>query len=150
MSMDDIKTSLNAALKEAMVNKDALRRDVIRMLLSAIKQVEIDDRKTLTPEDAVGVLQKEAKKRRDSIEEALRVGRAEIAEEEKVQLAILESFLPKQLSRDEIAALVQAAIAESGAASAKEMGKVMAVLMPKVKGVADGKLVNEVVREFLK
>lgn len=148
--MDDIKTSLNAALKEAMVNKDALRRDVIRMLLSAIKQVEIDDRKTLTPEDAVGVLQKEAKKRRDSIEEALRVGRAEIAEEEKVQLAILESFLPKQLSRDEIAALVQAAIAESGAASAKEMGKVMAVLMPKVKGVADGKLVNEVVREFLK
>ena len=150
MSMDDIKTSLNAALKEAMVNKDALRRDVIRMLLSAIKQVEIDDRKTLTPEEAVGVLQKEAKKRRDSIEEALRVGRAEIAEEEKVQLGILESFLPKQLSRDEIAALVQAAIAESGAASAKEMGKVMAVLMPKVKGVADGKLVNEVVREFLK
>jgi uncharacterized protein YqeY len=148
--MEDIKTNLNVALKEAMVNKDALRRDVIRMLLSAIKQIEVDERKTLTPEDAVGVLQKEAKKRRDSIEEALRVGRAEIAEEEKTQLAVLESFLPKQLSRDEIAVLVQAAIAESGASSAKEMGKVMAVLMPKVKGVADGKLVNEVVREFLK
>jgi uncharacterized protein YqeY len=148
--MEDIKTNLNVALKEAMVNKDALRRDVIRMLLSAIKQIEVDERKTLTPEDAVGVLQKEAKKRRDSIEEALRVGRAEIAEEEKTQLAVLESFLPKQLSRDEIAVLVQTAIAESGASSAKEMGKVMAVLMPKVKGVADGKLVNEVVREFLK
>lgn len=148
--MDDIRTVLNAALKEAMVNKDALRRDVIRMLLSAVKQVEIDSRKTLTSEEIVGVLQKEAKKRRDSIEEAERVGRAEIAEEEKVQLAILESFLPKQLSRDEIAVLVQDAIRESGAASAKEMGKVMAVLMPKVKGVADGKLVNEVVREFLK
>jgi uncharacterized protein YqeY len=147
--VDDPKGKLQEALKQAMVNKDVTRRDVIRMLTSAIKQVEVDTRKTVSPEDALAVLQKEAKKRRESIDEAEKVGRADLAEQEKIELAILEEFLPQQLSREEITALAQQAIAETGVTSAKEMGKLMGALMPKVKGLADGKLVNEVVRELL-
>jgi uncharacterized protein YqeY len=148
-NVDDPKEKLQEALKQAMVNKDVTRRDVIRMLTSAIKQVEVDTRKTVSPEDALVVLQKEAKKRRESIDEAEKVGRADLAEQEKVELAILEEFLPRQLSREEVASLARQAIAETGVTSAKEMGKLMGALMPKVKGLADGKLVNEVVRELL-
>jgi uncharacterized protein len=147
--MDDPKVKLQAALKEAMINKDVTRRDVIRMLTSAIKQVEIDTRKDLTPEDSVAILQKEAKKRRESIDEAEKVGRTDLAEQEKIELAILEDFLPTQLSREQVTALVREAIAQTGVTSSKEMGKLMGVLMPKVKGLADGKMVNEVVRELL-
>jgi uncharacterized protein YqeY len=147
--MDDPKVKLQAALKEAMINKDVTRRDVIRMLTSAIKQVEIDTRKDLTPEDSVAILQKEAKKRRESIDEAEKVGRTDLAEQEKIELAILEEFLPTQLSREQVTALVREAIAQTGVTSSKEMGKLMGVLMPKVKGLADGKMVNEVVRELL-
>jgi len=147
--MDDPKTKLNAALKEAMLNKDINRRDVIRTLLSAVKQVEIDTRKELTAEDIVGILQKEAKKRRESIDEMEKAGRTDLADKEKFELALIEEFLPRQLSRDEIAALVRETIVQTGVSSAKEMGKLMGALMPKVKGLADGKLVNEVVRELL-
>lgn len=145
----DPRTALQDALKEAIKNKDNQRRDVIRMALSALKQVEIDTRKALTPEDALAILQKEAKTRRESIEENRKAGRADQISTEVVELEILESFLPKQLSRDEIAVLVREAIAQAGATNANEMGKVMSVLMPKVKGLADGKLVNQVVRELL-
>ena len=147
--MDDPRTQMQTALKEAMLKKDNERRDVIRMALSAIKQVEVDERKALTPDDVVAVLQREAKTRRESVAEAEKAGRADMAAVEAARLTILESFMPRQLGRDEIAALARDAIAQSGATSAKEMGKVMALLMPKVKGVADGKLVNEVVREIL-
>ena len=147
--MEDVKAKLNTALKEAMVSKDVKRRDVIRTLLSAIKQVEIDTRKDVSPEDVVGILHKEAKKRRESIEEMDKAGRTELADQEKYELALIESFLPQQLSRDEITAIVRETIAQTGVTSAKEMGKLMGALMPKVKGLADGKLVNEVVREAL-
>lgn len=147
--MEDVKAKLNAALKEAMVSKDVKRRDVIRTLLSAIKQVEIDTRKDVSPEDAVGILQKEAKKRRESIDEMDKAGRTDLSEQEKYELILIESFLPQQLSRDEITAIVRETIAQTGVTSAKEMGKLMGALMPKVKGLADGKLVNEVVREVL-
>jgi len=147
--MSDPKAELQAALKEAMVNKDQMRRDVIRMLMSAIKQVEVDSRKELSAEDVIGVLQKEAKKRRESIDEAERVGRAELAAQEKLELGILEVFLPRQLSREEITTIVQQTIAETGVTSIKEKGKLMGALMPKVKGLADGKLVNEVVQSLL-
>lgn len=147
--MDDPKAQLNASLKEAMVSKDVNRRDVIRTLLSAIKQVEIDTRKELTADDTFGILQKEAKKRRESIDEMEKAGRTDLADKEKFELALIEEFLPRQLSRDEIAILVRESIAQTGVTSAKEMGKLMGALMPKVKGLADGKLVNEVVRELL-
>ncbi|NDJ61450.1 MAG: GatB/YqeY domain-containing protein [Chloroflexi bacterium] len=147
--MDDPRDQMQAALKEAMRNKDTVRRDVLRMTLNAVKQEEIDKQTDLSAEDVVTVLQREVKKRRDSVEEAKNSGRDDLADQEAEQLAVLESFLPQQLSREEIVALVQSAIAEAGAESPKDMGKVMGVLMPKVKGVADGKLVNEVVREQL-
>lgn len=147
--MDDPRAKMQDALKQAMINKDTMRRDVLRMTMGAMKQVEVDERKELSAEDAMTILQKEVKKRRESIDEATKAGRLDIAEQEKVELAMIEVFLPTQLSREQVAELVREAIQESGATSAKEMGKVMSVLMPKVKGLADGKLVNEVVREQL-
>ena len=148
--MTEPKEQLQAALKEAMINKDNLRRDVIRGLLSAVKQVEIDSQKTVNAEDTVVILQKEAKKRRESIDEAVKVGRSEIADQEKIELAIIEGFLPAQLSREQVTTIVQETITQTGVTSPKEIGKLMGALMPKVKGLADGKLVNEVVRELLK
>jgi uncharacterized protein len=147
--MDDPRVKLQEALKEAMVKKDTVRRDVIRMALNAVKQVEVDERKALSPEDVTVILQKEVKTRRESIAEAEKAGRAETAAEETSRLAVLESFLPQQMSRDQIAALAREAIAQTGATSAKDIGKVMGVLSAKTKGLADGKLVNEVVREML-
>ncbi len=148
--MADPKETLQAALKEAMINKNNLHRDVIRGLLSAVKQVEIDSQKTVAGDDVIAIIQKEAKKRRESIDEAVKVGRSEIADAEKLELAIIEGFLPAQLSREQVATIVQETIAQTGVTSAKEIGKLMGALMPKVKGLADGKLVNEVVRELLK
>ena len=147
--MDDPREAMQAALKEAMQQKDALRRDVIRMGLNAIKQVEVDERRTLSAEEAVAVLQKEVKKRRESIDEARKAGRQDIVQTETEQLAVLEVFLPKQMERSEVEALARQAVAETGATSAKDMGKVMAVLMPQVRGLADGKMVNDVVRSLL-
>ncbi len=148
--MADPKETLQAALKEAMINKNNLHRDVIRGLLSAVKQVEIDSQKTVAGDDVIAIIQKEAKKRRESIDEAVKVGRSEIADAEKLELAIIEGFLPAQLSREQVATIVQETISQTGVTSAKEIGKLMGALMPKVKGLADGKLVNEVVRELLK
>ncbi len=147
--MEDPKVKLQAALKEAMLNKEVQRRSVIRMAMSAIKQVEIDTRKELAPEDVVGIIQKEVKTRRESVEEQVNAGRMDMADETRQEIAILEEFLPEQLSREEIEVLVKDAIAQTGAASAKDMGKVMGALMPKVKGKADGGVVNQVVRESL-
>jgi uncharacterized protein len=148
--MDDIKAKLNEAVKQAMINKDNARRDIVRGLLSAIKQVEIDTRKELSPEDMLAIVQREAKKRRESIEEANKLGRAEIAEQEKSELVIIESFLPQQLSREAIIEIVRETLAQTGITTPAEMGKLMGALMPKVKGLADGKLVNEIVKELLK
>ncbi len=147
--MDDPRPQMQDALKKAMLAKDTARRDVLRMTLSAFKQVEIDERRDLSAEDAVTILQREIKKRRDSVDEARKAGREDVVASESSELAMIEEFLPQQLTRDEIAALVRDAIQTSGASSPKEMGKVMGVLMPKVKGKADGKLVNEVVRDLL-
>lgn len=132
-----------------MIAKESLRRDVLRLTMSAFKQVEVDERKELTAEDAMNILQREVKKRRESIDEARKAGRQDIVDQEELELTYLIVFLPTQLTRDEIVALVREVITESGATSAKEMGKVMGLLSPKVKGKADGKLVNEIVREQL-
>jgi hypothetical protein len=147
--MDDPRPKLQAALKEAMKAKDVQRRDVIRSLNSAIKQVEIDTQKDMTPEDVVGVLQKEAKRRRESITEYREAGRDDLADAEAFELDVIESFLPQQLSEDEITAIVNEVIAEVGAESPKDMGRVMGPVMARVKGVADGQVVNRIVREQL-
>ncbi|MBE2270025.1 MAG: GatB/YqeY domain-containing protein [Anaerolinea sp.] len=145
----DVKVQLNEALKAAMVAKDSARRDVIRLMQSAVKQVEIDSQKTLADDDVLAILQKEVKKRRESADEARKAGREDIATSEEAEIAIIETFLPRQLTREEISAIVRQTIEQTGVTSPKEMGKLMGALMPKVKGIADGKLVNEVVREQL-
>jgi uncharacterized protein YqeY len=145
--MAQYKEKINEALKEAMKSKDNALRDTIRLLQAAFKQVEVDTRKDLTEDGEMDILLKEAKKRRESIEELAKAGRD--TGEEVYELGVIESFLPKQMSEDEIRALVKAAIAETGATTQKDMGKVMGKLNPQTKGKADGKLVSQIVKESL-
>ncbi|QPC84875.1 GatB/YqeY domain-containing protein [Phototrophicus methaneseepsis] len=146
---ENAKEQLTVALKEAMRNKETERRNVIRLLQSAIKQVEVDEQHELSDEEVTDVLQKEAKKRRESIEELQSAGREEQAAAEAFELEVIMDFLPKQMTREEIEVMAKEAIAETGASSPKEMGKVMGIMSPKTKGRADGKMVSTVVRELL-
>ncbi len=145
--------SLLAQLKDEMKNamraKDKLALGVIRMALSAIKQVEIDDKTTLDDNAIIAVLTKMVKQRKDSITMFKEGGRAELAEKEAAEIAVLEKFLPQPLTTDEIEALIKQAIAESGAASMADMGKVMAILKPKMQGKADLGKVSAQVRSLL-
>ena len=128
---------------------DKKKRDTLRMLQAAVKQVEIDDRVTLDDAGVQQVLTKQAKQRRESIAEYGKAGRDDLVAQEKFELGIIEAYLPQMMSREEIEVLAKQAIADTGAANPKDMGKVMGRLMPQVKGKADGRLVNEVVRELL-
>ncbi len=147
--MPDLKAELKNALKEAMKAKDSGRRDAIRLLQSAIKQAEIDSGSALDDAAIADILRKEAKKRRETIDELERAGRPDDAAGERFELAVTEEYLPRQMSPDELRPIVEAAIDESGAASMKEMGQVMRIVMPKVRGLAEGKAVNALVRELL-
>lgn len=146
-----LKEQLTEDMKQAMKAREAgkQRLSVIRMVRAAIKKVEIDSKKELNDDDVLDIVAKEVKMRKDSMEEFKKGNRQDLVEQLEQEIAILLPYLPQQLTEEEIRALVSDAVAETGAVSAKEMGKVMAVLMPKVKGRADGKLVNTVVREFL-
>ena len=141
---------LTADMKEAMKQGEKARLSVIRLVRGAVRQAEIDGKKTLSDDEIIGVITKEVKMRRDSIEEFERGGRSDLVEKTQAEIAILMPYLPEQLSPDEVRQLVETAVAEVGATTAKDMGKVMGVLMPRVKGRADGKLVNEIVRSLLK
>ncbi len=143
------KEKLNEDLKTAMKSGEAQRRDTLRLMLTAIKQAEVDTRTALAEDQIYALLMTEAKKRRDSITEMRGAGRNDLADKEQAELVLIESYLPQQLTREELEVEARKAITESGAKSAKEMGSVMKVLMPRVKGRADGKLVNEVVKSLL-
>lgn len=145
----EIKEQLTADMKEAMKAKDTLRLNTIRMVRGAIKQQEIDGKKELTNDDIIAVISKEVKMRRDSLEEFTKAGRNDLVENTQAEIEVLLPYLPAQLSEDEIKAIVQEAIEKTGAASPKDMGKVMGAIMPKVKGKADGKLVNTIVKSML-
>ena len=144
-----IKEKLKADLVTAMKARAELKVSTLRLITSAIKNKEIDERKELDDEGVLAVLNTAAKQRRDSIEQFEKGGRQDLADKEKAELVIIQEYLPQQLSKEEVAAFIKEAIAETGAAGAKDMGKVMKALMPKVKGKADGKLVNELVKEIL-
>lgn len=142
--MDDMKAAMKA--KEAGKQKLA----VIRMVRSAIRQAEIDGtKKDLDDNDIIGIISKEVKMRRDSIEEFKQGGREDLVKQTEDEIAVLMPYLPKQMSEDEVRELVKEAIAATGATTHKDMGKVMGKLMPKVKGRADGKMVNSIVKELL-
>lgn len=143
---------VDADLKDAMRAKDAMKLGVLRMLKSALKYSAIEKSGAdadLTDADAAQVVRKQAKQRQDSIDSFEKGGRAELAEKEKAELAILNTYLPKGLSSDELSKLVRETIAEVGAASKAQMGAVMKALQPKVAGRADGKTISaEVARQL--
>lgn len=144
-----LKEDIMAELKLAMKEKDNETRDTLRLLTAAIKQAEVDSKDSLNEDAIQSIVMKQAKQRRESIDEYMKAGREDLAEPEKKELAVIEKFLPKMMDADEIRVLASAAIEAVGATSAKEMGAIMGKLMPQVKGKADGKLVNQVVRELL-
>jgi uncharacterized protein YqeY len=144
-----LKERLNQDMKEALKAHDSARLSAIRMIISAVRNKEIDARKDMDDEGVLSVLSTSAKQRRESIEQYEKAGRQDLVDKEKAELEVIMSYMPQQMGRKEIEALVRDAVAESGAAGPADMGKVMKVLMPKVKGRADGKLVNEVVKAAL-
>lgn len=145
-----IKEQLTADLKEAMRDKDEQRRNTLRLLLAAVKQLEVDQRKTLDDEEVQALLMKQAKQRQESIAAYEAADRADLAAPEKGELAIIEAYLPQMMTREEIETLAKEVVAEVGADGPRAMGMVMGKLMPRLKGQADGRLVNEVVRDLLK
>ena len=153
-----LKEQISDDLKSAMREGDAVRRDTLRSLLTAINNTEVarvnvkDEsatRQPLADADILDVFQKQAKQRRESIVEYEKAKRTDLVDREQAELEIIEAYLPQQLSRDEIAAEVKAVIAETGATGPSDKNKVMPAIMAKLKGRADGRLINEVVTELL-
>lgn len=144
-----LKEQLRLDTADAMREGDNEKRDTLRLLLAAIKQTEVDSRQELDDAGVQLVLTKQAKQRRESIADYEKAGRDDIADLEKAELVIIESYLPQLMTREEIAEIAAQTIADLGADGTKDTGRVMGSMMPKVKGKADGRLVNEVVRELL-
>ncbi|WP_375751426.1 GatB/YqeY domain-containing protein [Vibrio sp. HN007] len=135
--------------KNAMRAKDKARLGTIRLALSAIKQREVDEQITLTDDDIIAVMTKMVKQRRDSVTQFESAGRQDLADAEKAEITVLEEFMPQPLTEEEVAALIEAAIADSGAAGMQDMGKVMGVLKPQIQGRADMGKVSGLVRSKL-
>lgn len=140
---------LNQDMKEAMKNKDKDRLSVIRMVKSSLQNEEIKLRREVTEDECLTVLNRELKQRKDSLHEFEKANRDDLASKVKVELDILQEYLPAQLSEEELLSIVSDTISEVGAVSKADLGKVMAALMPKVKGKADGGLVNRLVQQQL-
>jgi uncharacterized protein len=140
---------LNEDMKQAMRSQEKFKLSVIRMVRASIKNIEIDQKKTLDDNEVLDVLSREIKQRKDSLQEFEKAGRDDLAENLKAEIAILIKYLPQQLSEEEVKVIVQQTIQEVGASSKADMGKVMGALMPKVKGLADGKIVNQFVQQLL-
>jgi len=136
-------------IKVAMKNKETERRDALRLLNSALKQVEIDQRKELSDDDVIALISKQIKQRNDAIEQYESAGRDELAQKERNEIAFYEAYMPKQLSDVELTAALQTIISEVGATSMKEMGKVMGAAKAKIGSLADGKRINSCVKSLL-
>jgi len=144
-----IKTQLNESMKDAMKSRDEVRKRTVRMALAAVKQVEVDKRTELDDAAVMNLLQKEIKNRRESLEEARKANRPDLIEANEAEINVLQAFLPKAMPAEELSAMMQDAIAETGAASPADMGKVMKVVMAKVAGRAPNDMVSATVRELL-
>ena len=145
----ETKDKLEAALKAAMKAREEVRKRTVRMALAAVRQLEIDRQIKLDETGVLSVLQKEIKTRRETIEDALKGNRPDLVADAEAEITVLERFLPKALGSDELMALVEAAIAEAGATSPADMGKVMKILMPRVAGRVPGDQVSAAVRQRL-
>ena len=147
--MSQLKQQLQTDLKDAMLKKDNFKRDVIRFLMSALKQIEVDERKELSDEDITKIIQKSLKQREDSMMAFREAGRDDLYQKEYAEAAILKAYLPEQLSDEALKAIIQKHIQAVGATSLKELGKVMPLVLAECAGVADGKRINLIAKELL-
>ncbi len=145
----DIKTKLTDAVKDSMRSGDEMRKLTLRMVLAAIKQIEVDRRISLDDAAVISVLQKEIKLRKEALEEAKKANREDLAADALAEIDILNVFLPEGLNPEDLRVIVQAAITETGAALPSDMGKVMKTLLPIIAGRAPGDQVSALVRELL-
>ena len=145
----ELKAQINEDMKAAMRAKEAQRLSTIRLLLAAIKQREVDERTELDDKQVIGVIEKMIKQRRESVAQYEKASRNDLAEAEKFELGVLQAYMPQQLSQAEIETAVAAAVEESGAESVRDMGKVMAILKPKLAGRADMGAVSGLVKARL-
>ncbi len=144
-----LEERLLEAMKDAMKSNDKLRLSAIRMMRSAVKNKEIEVRRPLSDEDVIRVIQGMVRKGEESLEQFEKGGRADLVEKEKKEIEILKSFLPQALGQEEILKIIEKSIQETQASSLKDLGKVMKSIMPKLGGKADGKLINQLVKEKL-
>ena len=144
-----LKEQLLQDMKEAMKEKDTIRKNTVQLVRSGILQIEKDKQIELDDEGILDVIAKELKKRRDSIPDFEKSGRTDLLEGLNKEIEVLLGYLPKQLTEDEIKSIVEEAVAESGASTMKDMGKVMAIISPKVKGRADNKIVSGFAKQML-
>ncbi|OQX37276.1 MAG: glutamyl-tRNA amidotransferase [Oceanospirillales bacterium LUC14_002_19_P2] len=149
MTDSTLKSRLTDAMKDAMRAKDKDRLGVIRMALAEFKCVEVDERIEVDDSRGLALLDKMVKQRRDAASQFTDAGRQELADKENAEIVVLQDFLPKQLSDDEISAIIEAAVTETGAASMQDMGRLMGVIKPKVQGAADMGVVSKLIKARL-
>ncbi len=147
--MSQLKERLQNDLKEAMKSKDNVKRDAIRFLMSALKQIEVDERKELSDADIIKIIQKSLKQREDSMVAFKDAAREDLYEKELAEATLLKVYLPEQLSDEALKAIIQKHIDALGASSLKELGKIMPLILAECVGVADGKRINTIAKEIL-
>src|SRR3989338_1478628 len=144
-----LKEKLQQEMKDALKSGDSQKRTLLSMVLSALKNKEIDKKGELAEEDVIAVIASEIKKRKDAMEQFEKGGRPELADGERKEAEMLMAYMPEQMSEEDVRNEVKKSISETGAKDIKEMGKVLGLLMPKVKGKADGQTVSRMVKEEL-
>ncbi len=144
-----LKEKLQEDLKSSMKNKDTIKKSVVTLIRAAIKQYEVDNRVELADDAIIDIISKQLKQRKDSLAEFEKANRDDLIEETKSEIQVLEGYLPQQLSEEELEKIVIETIAEVGATSMKDMGKIMATIKPKTAGRADGRKINELVKKNL-
>ncbi|MDH5257957.1 MAG: GatB/YqeY domain-containing protein [Gammaproteobacteria bacterium] len=146
---ESLKSDIQSAMKDAMRAKEKVRLGVIRLIMAAIKQREVDERIELDDEQIMLVIDKMMKQRRESISQFDAAGRDDLSDVEKGELEILQTFMPEPLSSEEVAAMIEKAVADTGASSMKDMGKVMGLVRPQAQGKADMGVVSKIIKEKL-
>ncbi len=144
-----LKEKLADDLKSAMKDKNVIRKNVVQMVRAGVLQIEKDKKVTLDDEGVLDVIAKQLKQRRDSLPDYEKSGREDLIAELKAEMDVLMEYLPKQLTKEELEEIVRQAVESIGASSMKDMGKIMAEVMPKTKGRADGKMINEIAKAML-
>ncbi len=144
-----LKEQINTQIKEAMKAKENAKRDALRLLSSAFKQIEVDERRELSDEDVIKIIQKQIKQRNDSITQYQTAGRDDLIEKELSEIAFYEPYLPKQLGDEELSSAIKAIISQVGAESMKDIGKVMGIASKELAGKVDGKRINECAKALL-